>query len=263
MIKKYTKNRERLVKLLSASNGLISISDAAKILDIPRDKARSILWSMTKSGWIKSIKSGLYTVVPLEASSPSMSEENSFVVANKLFPQCYIGGWNAANFWGFTDQLFASTWIMTTKNVTYKEQNAGNHAFILTQIKPSYLFGTQTEWIQNTKVMISDPSKTLIDFLNFSESFSVSSMVDIFKAYVNSEHKNLALLKEYAIATQNKSIFKRLGFLMERFLSSEKVFIDFCQQNISKGYSAMSSLSKCDRIVTKWNIRIPSTFVEK
>lgn len=262
MTKKYTKNRERLAQLISGTNGLIVISDAERILKLSREEARKALWSMTKSGWIKSIKSGLYSVVALETADPSLSDENPSLIANALFQKCYIGGWSAANFWGFTDQIFLDTWVMTTQIVRQRARKIGTNKFILKQIKSDYFFGLKTEWIQNNKVMISDPSKTVIDFLNFAENFTASSIIDIFKSYINSDYKNFTILLEYAVRSGNKTLFKRLGFLIEKFLPQEKEIIAFCQKNISKGYSSLSTLSASNNIITKWKLRIPSTLKE-
>jgi predicted transcriptional regulator of viral defense system len=262
MIKKYTKNRERLVQLINGTNGLIAISDAEQILGLPREDARKALWSMTKSGWIKSIKSGLYSVVTLETTDPSLSDKNPSLIANALFKECYIGGWSAANFWGFTDQIFLDTWVMTTQIVRQKKRTIGANKFILRQIKSDYFFGLKTEWVQNNKVMISDPSKTVIDFLNFAENFTASSMIDIFKSYINSDYKDFTILQEYAVRSSNKTIFKRLGFLIEKFLPEEKEIISFCQNNISKGYSSLSILSSNKNIIAKWNLRIPANLKE-
>lgn len=263
MIKKYTKNRQRLVDLINATKGIITISDAEVALKLSRDEARRLLWSMTKAGWLKAIKPGLYVPVPLEASDPTLSEENPLVLASHLFSECYIGGWTAANFWGLTDQIFLNTWVMTTQNVRHKERNIGDHQFILTQIDAGYLYGFKLEWIDNNQIKISDPSKTVIDFLNFPKSFSVNSMSDIFNAYINSKYKDLKLLQNYAIATDNKSVFKRLGFFATKYIPSERNLINFCAENISKGYSALSSISDCDSIITRWNLRVPSSLVRR
>ncbi len=263
MIKKYTKNRQRLVSLIGATKSIITISDAEVVLNLSRDEARRLLWSMTKAGWIKAISPGVYTPVPLEASDPTLSGENPLILANHFFSACYIGGWTAANFWGLTDQIFLNTWVMTIKNVRHKEKNIGEHPFILTQIDAHYLYGYKLEWLENNQIKISDPSKTVIDFLNFPRSFSANAMLDIFGTYINSQYRDLKLLQNYATDTGNKSIFKRLGFLTEKYMPSEIDLINFCSHNISKGYSALSSISDCDSMITKWNLRVPSSLAKR
>lgn len=257
MSQKFSSSRQKITKLMSSTNGLITIDDAQRIFQISRQKARQILLSLAKSGWLKMIKSGLYAPVPLETADTTLSEESPYIVANQLFSPCYMGGWTAANFWGFTDQLFIKTWVMTTKNVRRKIVKVTNHQFILRHISNSYNYGFASEWVQNNKILFSDPHKTLIDFANFTHEFGSMALIDIFHSYMKSEHIDLNHVKIYAQASGNKTIFKRLGFLMETYYPHEKDFINFCSLHISKGYSSFSSTSSCNRIIRRWKLKIP------
>ena len=40
--------------------------------------------------------------------------DESWVLARAVFEPCYIGGWSAAEHWGFTEQIFNSTMVFTT-----------------------------------------------------------------------------------------------------------------------------------------------------
>ncbi len=77
--------RQKLAQLLSATNGIITINDAQNTFLIPREKARYLLLSLAKYGWLKPIKSGVYVPVPLEASRQDHTAEDPFVVGNHLF----------------------------------------------------------------------------------------------------------------------------------------------------------------------------------
>lgn len=263
MTQKFSLSRQKVAKLMDKTTGLITIDDAQKALDIPRQKARQVLWSLSQSGWLKKIKSGLYVPVPIDADDATFSEESPYIVANKLFSPCYMGGWTAANFWGLTDQLFLKIWVMTTKNVRHKTLNVTNHQFILRHVNNSYTYGLKIEWVQNNKILLSDPHKTIIDFANFTHEFGAIALVDTFCSYMESEYKNLEHLKSYAQKSENRSIFKRLGFLMELYYPQEKEFIDFCILHISKGYSNFSSLSTCKIFIRRWQLKIPPSLVQK
>lgn len=259
----FTKNRDILQKLSSQTSGPILISDVEKILQINREKSRQLLGNMTKSGWLKRVKRGMYSIIPLDSPSPSITDENPFVIASKLYPGSYIGGWSAANYWGLTDQIFNDIWVMIPQNVRNRENIVDNNKFLLSKIKKKYDFGTKTEWFNNSPVEISDPTKTIIDFLYFPELFSATSMKDIFIEYINSEYYDLKQLKLYATMSNNKAIFKRLGYLAEICIPDQKKFIKYCKQNISKGYSKLSSVSDCDSIITRWKLWIPEHLKNK
>lgn len=263
MKKERTSSRQKVQALLASTNGLVTINDVQEIFEVPREKASHLLWRLTKQGWIRKLKGGLYRVVPLESSDASATDENPWMLANALFSPCYIGGWTAANFWGLTDQLFLKTWVMTTNPVHKKEKSIAQHDYILRQIKNAYFFGLKTEWFESNKIFISDPHKTLLDFLSFPNDYSAQTMVEIFESYLRSEYKNIEMLAQYVQKTPNRTTLKRLGFLLELLAPHEKNLIEFCHQNMSKGYSPLSTQSPCTRTISRWNLKIPEHLKER
>jgi|GEM_PF-6032200 len=41
--------------------------------------------------------------------------DEPWAVAQKLFVPCYVGGWSAAEYWDFTEQIFNSTLVVLAK----------------------------------------------------------------------------------------------------------------------------------------------------
>jgi len=201
--------------------------------------------------------------VSLESSDPSLTDENPWVIANQLFSPCYIGCWTAANFWGLTDQLFLDTWVVTTQKVFKKKKTVSDHLYILRQIQESYFFGLKTEWIEHNKILVSDPHKTVLDFLNFPDVFTSQSILDIFQAYLMSDVKNMDILAQYAKKIENKSVLKRLGFLLELLSPESGPLIQFCFEHKSKGISPLSTISPCDSVITRWNLKVPKRLKDK
>lgn len=263
MKKVRTSSRQKVQALLAGTNGLVKIGDAQEILEVSREKASHILWCLAKQGWIRKLKDGLYRVVPLESSDASVTDENPWMIANELFSPCYMGGWTAANFWGLTDQLFLKTWVMTTNPVHKKERSIAQHDYVLRQIKSTYLFGLKSEWVENNKISISDPHKTLLDFLSFPHDYTAQTMVEIFESYLRSELKNMNILTQYAQKIPNRTTLKRLGFLLELLAPYEKALIEFCHKNMSKGYSSLSTQSSCTQSIPRWNLKIPEHLKER
>ncbi len=261
--RKKTSSRQKIQLLLAKSNGLITLTDVQEALGYTKTQASQLMYRLSKKGWVKKLKNGLYRVVPLESSDPSLTDENPWVVANQLFSPCYIGCWTAAHFWGLTDQLFLDTWVVTAQKVFKKKKSISNHQYLLRQVKESYFFGLKTEWIEGTKVPISDPHKTVLDFLNFPDAFTSQSMLEIFQAYLMSSEKDMDMLAQYAQKIENKSVLKRLGFFLELLSPESKPLIEYCYVNKSKGLSLLSTLSPCDSIVERWHLRVPRKLKEK
>lgn len=255
--RKNTSSRQKVQKLLTKSNGPITLSIVQEALGYTRAQASQLMYRLAKKGWIKKLKSGLYCVVPLESSNPSLTDENPWVIANKLFAPCYIGCWTAAHFWGLTDQLFIDTWVVTIQKVFRNKKTVSDHHYFLRQVKESYFFGLKTEWINGNKVMISDLHKTVLDFLCFPDLFTSRSIIDIFQAYLLSSGRDINILAQYAQRVENKSVLKRLGFLLELLSPESKSLIEYCFTYKSKGVSSLSTVSVCDRIVERWNLQVP------
>jgi predicted transcriptional regulator of viral defense system len=258
----HAERRKNLARLLAPGKGAITIDSAAKILGWEREKARAFLSSLNRSGWLKLIRSGVFVPVPLESEESNLTEENEFVLANYLYGNCYIGGWSAASFWGLTDQIFLKTWVLTSRFVRKKEETKTDHIYRLRHIPESYFFGLHTEWIKQDRVCISDPHKTIIDFANFITDFDLQGLVDIFKEYLRSEHKNLNILMDYAAQTQNRTLYKRLGFLLELYEPSQSNYIEMCLHNISKGPSQLSPNISCEVYIKKWRLKVPQGMVK-
>ena len=248
--------REKIQQLLSGTTGLITTENAQEIFNLSREQTRFLLWRLTKDGWLRQLRQGLYRVVPLDAPDGALTDENPWMTASALFAPCYIGGWSAAHFWGLTDQLFLDTWVMTTCSVHKKLQSVAQHAYVLRQVQEAQFFGTKTEWEEGNKILISDPHKTVLDFLSFPGDYTPASMVDVVQAYFASEFKDTGTLMEYAEKLVNRSALKRLGFILTH-LALEDPLIHFCHQRISKGYSSLSTQIPCTKIASYWNLRVP------
>jgi len=55
--------------------------------------------------------------VPLDAARSGEWTEDSWALATNVFSACYIGGWSACEYWGFTDQVFRDLLVFTTRRV--------------------------------------------------------------------------------------------------------------------------------------------------
>jgi predicted transcriptional regulator of viral defense system len=110
---------------------------------------------------------------------------------------------------------------------------------------------------------VADPTKLIIDLLDSPESGGgISHVIQIFRAYLKSEHKSIEKLLQYATKQSNGAIFKRLGFLLEVLAPTEIAAIEKCKKQITTGYSLIDPNLKSDKIITRWKLWIPA-FLKK
>lgn len=254
-------SRKRLSEVIRHSKGCIKTVDVADCLQISAVKARNLLAIWSKHGWLQRIRSGLYLAVELASESPEDILIDPWVVATQLYPPCYIGGWSACEYWGFTDQIFSSVVVLTVKRVNGKEQIAGDMTFLIKKQNSEKMFGLKTVWKESIKVQVSDPHKTIIDLLDDPAlGGGIRSLADMLQKYFQSEHLNAATLLEYANQMKNKTIFKRLGYLLSILKPDEIALIEQCKQRISQGNSQIDPSSKGNRLIKKWRLWLPDDF---
>ncbi|MBI4488775.1 MAG: type IV toxin-antitoxin system AbiEi family antitoxin domain-containing protein [Deltaproteobacteria bacterium] len=254
-------DRGRLAALIRRTKGTISVGEASEILEVSPTDAAKMLARWGKNGWVSRVRRGLYVPVPLESRVADVPLEDAWIIAERLFAPCYIGGLSAAEYWGLTEQIFRTVVVMTTQKPRDRSPNIKGTKFLLRTILERAMFGLKPVWRGQVKVSVSDPTRTVIDMLNDPKlGGGLRSTVDMFLNYLRSEKKDVNLLVEYADRLKNGAVFKRLGFLAERFASEEVEIIKQCQSKLTTGNARVDPALAADRLVTKWRLWIPDNW---
>lgn len=252
------KNRKLLESLNRAGKRLFSIKEAATIIGLPISKARLFLAYCARRGWLARVKRGLYVCVPLGSINPQEYKENPWLVANKVFSPCYVGGWSAAEHWDLTEQIFNSIYVFTSRPFRRKNINVQGTDFVLKFLGKNASKHIKGVWVENVKIQVSDPIQTIVDILDDpSTGGGIRHVADIIESYFGSEQKEEAKLLDYIKENGNKTIYKRLGFILESLnLSSDEV-VGVCRENISQGYSAFDPTIKNKGTYSRrWNLKV-------
>jgi len=248
----------KLLALLSRKPGIFTVSQGSQTIGRNLFTSRRLFASLASGGWLKRISHGLYAVPPLEADRPAEWAVDPWIMAHFVYSPCYIGGWSACEFWDFTEQIFRDIVIFTSHSVRNRNPNLHNIKFVIKTMPKIFMFGTRHIWRDKVQISISDPSRTIIDILDDpSIGGGIRQTADMFKAYMASQHKKLDLLMEYCSKINNRTIYKRLGYLAETFNLAPKDFLAACQTRISTGYSLLDpAIKDKGRIVRRWNLNV-------
>jgi predicted transcriptional regulator of viral defense system len=246
-------DRKRLTKIIRNTKGTISVPEAAGILDIPRPDTAKILARWAVKGWVSRIRRGIYVLVPLESQTTDVALEEPWVIAQRIFSPCYIGGWSAAEYWALTEQIFSSVLVLTSRKPQKENQSIRNTSFVVRKVSDAALFGQKSVWKGNLKVNVSDPSKTIIDMLNSPAlGGGIRPVTDVFLNYMKSEYKNIKQLTDYALKLNNGAVFKRLGFMLEQYAPKDIKAIEVCKENLTKGNAKLDPSLPSDKLLTRW-----------
>src|SRR4030043_1528976 len=110
--------RERLAALIRGTKGTVSVPEAAGILKVSSSEASKMLSKWASKGWVSRVRQGLYVPVSIESRTTDVPLEDPWVIADRLYSPCYIGGWSAAEDWGLTEEIFRPGVVMRTQKQT-------------------------------------------------------------------------------------------------------------------------------------------------
>jgi predicted transcriptional regulator of viral defense system len=256
-------DRKRLGEIIRRTKGIIGVEEASDILKVTSTDAAKMLSRWSKKGWLARISRGVYIHIPLESRTLDIPLEEPWIIAERLFAPCYIGGWSAAQHWDLTEQIFRSVVVMTKQNPRNHTPIIRGTKFILRTISDKAMFGISPVWKGQVKVSVSNPTKTIIDMLNDPRiGGGIRSTVDMFINYMKSKDKNIDLLIEYTKRLGNGAVFKRIGFLLENYAPDEKSAINTCKSQLTKGNVKLDPKLGADKLVTRWRLWIPASWSE-
>lgn len=257
-------DRKRLSAIFRETKGTISVEEASNILKVSPTEAAKMLSRWAKKGWLSRVRRGIYIPIPLEARTAEIPLEDPWIVAERLYSPCYIGGWSAAEYWDLTEQVFRTVVVLTTQKPRDRSPVIRGTSFLLRTISEKTIFGTKTVWRGKVKVSVSDPSRTLLDMLIDPKlGGGIRSTTDMFLNYLKSEKKDLELLIKYAKRLRNGAVFKRLGFLLERYASEQKAAIDECKLQLTTGNVKLDPALKSDKLITRWRLWVPDSWIKE
>ena len=252
-------DRERLSAVMRGTKGTITNEQAATLMRLDQADASKLLARWCKKGWLSRVVRGLYVPVPLEAQRSDVPIEDPWVVAVSLYAPCYIGGWSAAQHWDLTEQIFRTTVVMTTVRPRNRRPTFKGTSFWVSTVAPEKMFGLKTVWRGSVKVLISDPSRTMVDMLSDPQlGGGIRCVQDMLRNYLESDAKNLEQLVDYAERLGSGAVFKRLGFLLETNAPQEEGAIARCRRKLTKGNARIDPKIPAKALIMRWRLWVPS-----
>lgn len=248
--------RRKLSRVLERNSGFITARLVSGTLDISTQESGRLLSRWCKNGWLLRIKRGAYIPIPIDSTSNNIVLEEPFLIAEMAYGPGYVAGFSAVKHWDFSEQIIETITYFTCKKIKDRNPSHGGIKFKLKTINSRKIFGLKTVWIGNKKIKISDPSKTMVDLLDDPRLVGGMSVVeDFFSEYFDSEYYDIELLIKYVKGMNNKTIFKRLGLLLEIKFTVPDEILSNILSNISTGLSKFDPTTPSDCIITKWQLK--------
>lgn len=252
--------KERLALIARAARGgLITTSGAATALRISPSKAASTMAALERRGWVGRLRRGVYVVLSLEAEPHrQLAVEDPWVLANLLFAPCYVGGWSAAEHWGLTEQLFRSTFVVTSASVRETHSDVRGVEYRLAKVVKRRLAAATSIWRGSERVAVSDRELTIADALASPAWIGgVRHLADVIRSYRESSDWSADHLLRRLDQVHRGVAYKRLGFLVEAVGIDAPAVVRVCLERRSAGVVALDpAVSRSGRINKRWGLRV-------
>ncbi|HSW29425.1 MAG TPA: type IV toxin-antitoxin system AbiEi family antitoxin [Longimicrobiales bacterium] len=192
----------------------------------------------------------------MEAARPSEWTTDPWVVAARLFAPCYVGGWSACEHWGLTDQLFRDVAVISTRWLRDRTPSIQGTTYRVKVIKAERMFGTRGVWRGDVRIDVSDPARTVLDLLDEPElGGGIRHVSDVVREWFEGELRDDEQLLNYAARLGNRSVYKRLGFLIERLDLPASDVLEEAERRMSKGVVRLDpSGPEGGHRVARWNL---------
>lgn len=251
-------NRTLLDTLHRKSAGPFGVAEAADILHLSHERTRRLLAYLAGRGWLARVRRGLYTVVPLGAGEPAAWREDPWIVAAKSLSPCYIGGWSACEHWELTEQIFRDLVVVTGRPVRSSRVEIQGTPFRLKSLPAAMHFGTRNVWKARVRVAVSDPTRTIVDVLDDPNiGGGIRHIADVVAAYFASDHRDDTRILDYTKRRGNRTVYKRLGFILDSLDVDARTVMEKCRSRMSMGLSLLDPSSRRKgRVSKRWNLRV-------
>jgi len=243
----------RLITELSQSKkNVFSFEEAAQILKTDNKQVKKLLHDLVKRGWVKRIEKGKYFLVPLTVDTTKPYTINQFLIASKLIHPYYIGFWSMLHYYGYTEQLVNTIFVVSPKKKKKLSLLVINYKFI--KVLEKKMFGLAEIKVNDMAVQVSDREKTLLDCLDHPEY--CGGITEVIKGIWNSrEEIDPMKILEYAKKMGNSAVIKRLGYLLEILEMDKKIPVRTLQKMIRKGFSPLDPLlPQKGQYNSQWNL---------
>ncbi|MFQ5684827.1 MAG: type IV toxin-antitoxin system AbiEi family antitoxin domain-containing protein [Candidatus Binatia bacterium] len=216
-----------LVRKLNAEGDRIFTSDRARELapavGLSEGYLRQALHYLTRAGWLVRLRKGLYA---LSSTVPGVTPAHEFEIAMALVEPAAISHWSALHHHGLTEQVPREVFVLTTTETAVPRRRGdkakwsrdgypvGETVYRFIQVKPERFFGMEKVWIGETRVVITDSERTLLDGL--ARPQYCGDFAEVLYAFeIMGSRLNLKRIIEYALKL-DASTAKRLGWILEQ-----------------------------------------------
>jgi predicted transcriptional regulator of viral defense system len=204
-----------IARLTYEKKSIVTAKDLDRLFNLFPEDRKQIVFRLKKKKILSPIKRGVYLFSPLEAGSEGTGIDE-ILIPPLFFPgkNYYVGYSTMFNYYGFTEQLFQTVYVLNTSMRMERLICGLSYKFI--KIPEKHMYGLKTIKVKNMDVKISTKERTLIDLLYFNKPVGgITGATDILREIVKNNKCDTKKLIEYAARFPNITTRKRIGLILE------------------------------------------------
>ncbi|MDA3792119.1 MAG: hypothetical protein PF545_00465, partial [Elusimicrobia bacterium] len=240
------------------------------IKEISRNKStayNNLMKSYISKGKVKSIKRGLYAVVPSGSNSDSFKADE-ILIASRLADDAVLAFHSALEVMGYNHNVFYRHYYYTDNPKRKIKINNFEYVSVKTPIKLKNIScsnqGIESIEYNNLKIMRTNRERTFVDCLNKPDY--VGGMEELYRSIEKYPYLDFERVLKYLDLFDSKVLYARVGFFLgqhkKKFFVEDNL-LDELKAKIPSSVVYFTPGRKKGQLVKKWNLIVPEKVKEK
>jgi predicted transcriptional regulator of viral defense system len=205
-----------VARLTYEKKTIVTVEYLDRLFNLSPADRKQIVFRLKRKKILAAIKRGTYAFSPLEAG-PEGAGIDELLIPPLFFPKknYYVGYSTMFNYYGFTEQLFQTIYVLNT--TVRKEKIICGISYKFIRIPEKRFYGLEVIKVKDTDVVISSKERTLVDLIYFNKPVGgVKSAASVLQQVVRGKKCDIKKLVEYAARFPNIITRKRIGLILEK-----------------------------------------------
>lgn len=204
-----------VARLTYEKKTIVTVEYLDRLFNLSPADRKQLVFRLKKKKILTPIKRGTYAFSPLEAG-PEGTGIDELLIPPLFFPKknYYVGYSTLFNYYGFTEQLFQTVYVLNT--AVRKEKIICGISYKFLRIPENRFYGLETIKVKDAEVIISSKERTLIDLIYFNKPVGgIKNAESVLRQSVIEKKCDIKKLVEYAARFPIIKTRKRIGLVLE------------------------------------------------
>ncbi|MCX5804246.1 MAG: hypothetical protein NTU69_12095 [Proteobacteria bacterium] len=240
-----------VARLTYEKKTIVTVKELDRLFNLSPEDRKQVVFRLKKKKIFTPIKRGAYAFSPLEAG-PEGTGVDELLIPPLFFPKknYYIGYSTMFNYFGLTEQLFQTVYVLNTSMRMERIICGISYRFI--RIPKNRMYGLETTKVKDVDINISSKERTLIDLLYFNKPVGgIGSAVGIFSQVIKEQKCDIKKLVGYAARFPNITTRKRIGIILERLGIPDATLRPLVKSVKGTAISSLNGTRK-GKLIKKW-----------